>query len=444
MFDELSKEQIKNIKGKLVFFKGVFDKFLSFVIFAQYVFFVPILLTKDPFTGFYVTKGYVIVGVVLSFLIFYSATRLYTVYNDKYSERFLSQMGTEESLGSKIKYIFRQKENQTEMVIFAAVYLLLPPKLLHAGFVWLFADNESGIWAKLKVSAITLPLLFLVYVLAHLSAMNYWNKEGRKQQENLKCMSDRERNNYFKAQSKEHTRFEITMFFGYFLGSMVLMFILPALLKSFSPLIGLFIEMNILYFIVILVFFPWIYRNLRALSKRRKFIKELTKLCREKKYKLSKIKDPYKSLFRMKDGENFSVHIMHRRYSCKLVAAKKRSLPLYLQKNGIATYLIKIRFLRLVLFSYTKSFKVGYEAEGKKILIINPIPQKVLFPKTDFSDMMDESGMFAVHARTRAYVKNAAASDSYELDNGDIVGDLEIYSAKSFLNALERDCIDKD
>ena len=69
MFEEISKDQIKNIKTKLGFFKGFCDKFLVFVIFAQYVFYAPILITKDPFIGYYVTRGYVIVGVLLSLLI---------------------------------------------------------------------------------------------------------------------------------------------------------------------------------------------------------------------------------------------------------------------------------------------------------------------------------------------------------------------------------------
>jgi hypothetical protein len=114
--------------------------------------------------------------------------------------------------------------------------------------------------------------------------------------------------------------------------------------------------------------------------------------------------------------------------------------------NGTAAFLVKIRFLRLVLFSYTKSFDFSYEADCKKVLIINPIPQRVLLPRAEFSDLLDERSMLTGRTARRAIVTEVSnkSTDSHELDNGDIVGGYEIYSARAFLNALERDCIDID
>lgn len=446
MYDDLTNEQVKKIKSGIGIAKRFLEKFLIFTIFNQFVFFVPIIITKDPFEGFYVTKGIVIVGVIVSFLLFYSVTRMTTVYYEDMANRFLDLSPAPEGFGRKLSFMFAQKEVKIELILFGAVYLILPPKILHSGYVWLFAGFESGFIAKIKVLAITLPILFMLYILANLSAMNYWNKEGRESREKYKWLSEKELSERKKTEKSEMIRFKITLIFSYFASSMALIFLIPALIMTLSPILTLFLDLKILIFALLLIFFPWIYRNARAIIKRYKFLRQLKKLCRERKYRLSKIKSPYKSLFKPQEGENFSVYIQKKRYSCKLITSKKRSQPIYIMPNGTAAFLVKIRFLRLVLFSYTKSFDFSYEADCKKVLIINPIPQKVLLPRAEFSDLMDEAPMLTGRSNRRIFTAKVSngSSDSHELDNGDIVGGYEIYSARAFLNALERDCIDID
>lgn len=445
MFDNISKEQVAKIKSTVRFINRFLSKLLTFALFAQYVYFFPMWLTRNVNNGYYAEKPYVIVGVILSFLIFYSATRFSTVYHDAMAKRFIESEEPIDSLKKRLRFIFSQKENQAEFIAFGVIYLILPPKLLHAGFVWLFANGESGLLAKLKVLGVTLPILLIIYLLSNLSAMNYWNNEGRKKIEDMKNMGPGERAEQAKSERRDKIQFEITLFISYYVGSMAIMFLIPALFISLSPLLLLFLDLRVLALIVLLTFLPWIYRNIRALIKRRIFITALTKLCREKKYKLSKIKAPYKSLFKPQEGESFSVYINKRRYSCKLATAKKRTLPLYILPNGTGSFLIKVRFIRLVLFSYTKSFNFNYEAEGKKVLIVNPVPQRILLPYAELDEDSDESSGILSKAGGRFYVMNSPRTKvSRELDNGDIVGEFEIYSARAFLNALERDCIDKD
>ncbi len=446
MYDNLTNEQVKKIKLGIGIAKRFFEKFLIFTIFNQFVFFVPIIVTKDPFEGFYVTKGIVIVGVIISLLLFYSVTRMTTVYYEDMETRYLDLSPAPEGFGRKLSFIFSQKEVRYELITFGAVYLILPPKLLHSGYVWLFAGFESGFIAKIKVLAITLPILFILYILANLSAMNYWNKEGRRTRDKYKDLSEKELSERKKSEKSERIRFKLTLILSYFAGSMALIFFIPALIMTLSPILTLFLNFKFLILAILLIFSPWIYRSLRALIKRYKFLRQLKKLCREKKYRLSKINRPYLSLFKPQEGENFSVYIQKKRYSCKLVTSKKRSQPIYIMPDGKAAFLVKIRFLKLVLFSYTKSFQYSYEADCKKVLIINPIPQRVLLPRTEFGDLMDEVSIYSGKHGNRLFATNVSErnSDSVELDNGDIVGDFEIYSATAFLNALERDCIDID
>ncbi len=446
MFDDLTNEQAHKIKFGIGCAKRFLEKFLLFTIFNQYIFFVPIFFTKDPYNGFFVTKGIVIVGVVISFLLFYSATRMTTVYYEDMANRFMDSEPTPEGFSKKLAFIFSQTETKIELISFAVIYLIIPPKVLHSGYVWLFAGFEDGFIARIKVLAITLPILFIIYIFAHLSAMNYWNKEGRKTREKYKDLSEKEIKERKKSEKSERIRFKLTLIFSYFLGSMVLIFVIPSLFISISPILMLFLDIRVFLIALLVVFFPWIFRNTRAFFKRWKFIRTLKKLCRERKYRLSKIRSPYLSLFKPHEGEDFSVYIQKRRYACKLITCKKRSQPIYIMPDGKAAFLVKVRFLRLVLFSYTKSFDFGYEADCKKVVIINPIPQRVLLPRAEFSDLMDEQSVLTGKSGHRIFAANVSNrySDSVELDNGDIVGGYELYSATAFLNALERDCIDKD
>lgn len=446
MYDDLTNEQVKRIKFGIGIAKRFLEKFIIFTFFNAYVFFVPIFITKDPFEGFFVTKGLVIVGVIFSFMLFYSLTRMTTVYHEDMANRFMDTDPVPEGFGRKVSYILTQKEIRYELIAFAVTYLILPPKFLYTGFSWLFSGFENGLIAKIKVLAISLPIMFILYIFANLSAMSYWNKEGRKARDKYKYLSEREINERKREEKRSRIRFTFTLLLGYFLGSMGWMFFVPALLMTLLPTLELFTNMKILFVAIILILSPWLYRNTRAIIKRWKFLRSLKKLCREKKYRLSRIRNPYRSIFKLNDGENFSVYVQKRRYSCKFVTCKKRSQPIYFMPNGKAAFLVKVRFLKLVLFSYTKSFDYSYEADCKKVIIINPIPQRVLLPRAEFNDLMDEGNMLLGKSGHRLFASNVSNGepDSHELDNGDIVGGHELYSARAFLNALERDCIDKD
>ncbi len=439
MFDDISNEQLKNAKSKIGITKRLLEKLLGIVIFMQYVYYFPIYITKDPFTGFYVTKGFVIVGVIISVIMFYSLVRMSTVYCDEMEARLLALESAPQSFTQRFKYIFAQKENRLELIILGAVFLLLPPKALYPGFLWLFGTKALSL-------AVIIPIFFAVYVLAYISAIKYWEKEGRRKKKTTDFLGENAIKEHKKSEKKQRRRFIMTLYLAYYVGSMGVMFFIPAVIMSIAPLLSLLFEKFVFIAFLLVVFFPLIYRNLKALRKRRKFIKSLKKLCREKKYKLSRIRSPYKSLFSICEGESFSVKIMHKTYSCKMIACKKRGTPIYITPDGKATYLVKVRFLRLVLFSYTKSFSFDYEAEGKKVLIINPVPQRVLLPKTEFEDMMDEQVVGVGRTSRRLYYSEipGKSTQSDELDNGDIVGQFELYTASAFLNALERDCIDKD
>ena len=74
---------------------------------------------------------------------------------------------------------------------------------------------------------------------------------------------------------------------------------------------------------------------------------------------------------------------------------------------------LKIR--KVKIFSYKTVQHFGYDSEKTKILIVNPVPKKLM-----------------------AYKGTIA-----EIDNGEIVGDYKIYNATAFVRALDNDILER-
>ncbi len=447
MFDELTNEEIQKTKRVLKFIGRFLRKYLTLFLFSVYVFVMPVAATKDPILGFSVTRGYVIVGIILELLMFYSLTRLVTVYNESEALRFIKSETPIKSFSEKFRFIFGEKENIIELSIAVLLFLILPFTATVPCFEWLFLKEDSGFIEKSVFTLAILGVFFVIYILGYLSAIAFWDTKERQRQSDYNDLSENEQKKLKKTDKSEYHKTFWALVLGYFLGSIGLMFIIPAILMAFSPLLMLLIEPEVYVSIILIIVVPVVYRHVRAYNKRKKFIKDLKELCRRKRYVVSKVKDPYKSLFRPVDGESFNVRIGERKYSCKLIASQKRSRPLYIMKNGMGGWLITFRFINVYLFSYTKTFDFGWESDSKKVIIVNPVPQKVLTPKgTHIVPQEDTDFNIGPNTNTRKPLLTKTKEMSYadELDNGDIIDGYEFYTATGFLNALERDVIDKD
>ena len=192
----------------------------------------------------------------------------------------------------------------------------------------------------------------------------------------------------------------------------------------------------------VLLFF--LIRYLRAVVIRFTFLENLRQRCEKNGFLLSKIKHPYRSLFQIKGGADFTVQAHGKTFSCKLLAAPARGNAMALSPDGIA-YVIHIIGLRIMprrsthlsseflggarkalggsswyshmeLFRFTTKTDFSFDGEGQKILIVNPVPYSLF-----------------------------AGSDQYArpIDNGAAVGTYKVFAGTAFLNALERDCIHK-
>jgi hypothetical protein len=161
----------------------------------------------------------------------------------------------------------------------------------------------------------------------------------------------------------------------------------------------------------IIILIPFV-KAFNRFNQRRKFVKKLKKLCKENKFKLGRIRSPYKFI----SDDSFTVTANGKTFECKTIGARKAKTPIVLDADGSLIFIRAFVFAGIRWWHYTEEFAYGFESIYKKIIIINPNAKFVY---------KDRDGEYA------------------ELDNGDTVGDYTVHTAGSFLNGLNRDCLDR-
>ena len=340
----------------------------------------------------------------VTFFTFYSLFKQTVKYDSDLRIPYLEKggMGLKEKLG----FIFKNYEFWVVTVFTSLLFFAVPLK----AFTFSIAGGKTDIVSKLKTLALCLPLFVLLGALSSLTAMKDWDKGTTKK----------------KGYSTVAYIEEIAIIAGvYTMGGVVLVMVFPyvsGITEVFKGIESVMTKNSVIAIIVILlalIIIPPAVRALRGLIKRKAFIKQLAKSCREKGYILSDIKVPYSSLFSPYAGESFTVQTDKKTYSCKLMCGLKKNVPMLLYENGTGEYVhtlsIGRKGAKIEIFRYVKKFNFGYESENDKLLIVVPVPKFV---------QMNKSGKV------------------FEMDNGEVIGDYKLFAGTGFINALERECID--
>ena len=181
-----------------------------------------------------------------------------------------------------------------------------------------------------------------------------------------------------------------------------------------------YLSKNTIWLISIFLFatigIPFFYRHISALSKRRKFIKNLIRVCDEYHCSLSPIRRPYASLFKLKSGYDFDFERDGVIYACKLLYSKNKLRPMTFFDGGKGAHEKIITVKKTELFRIRSWFDYSFDSDGKKLLIINPIPKKL---------MISDHGKVAL------------------IDNGDSIDGYKIYSASALVNAIDRNTLER-
>ena len=161
----------------------------------------------------------------------------------------------------------------------------------------------------------------------------------------------------------------------------------------------------------------WAFFAVRALRIRRRFLKNLHRICAEYGFSLEWIKHPYFSLFKYRSGANFTLRANGKTYDCKFFGAMRRHWDMYFHENGTLKTRRAVRFRRVEMFCFTSEYDFNFESEHTKICIVAPVPNVI-----------------------------SAGNEHWHrpIDTGTKVGDYRIFSSTGFLNALCRDCVEKD
>ena len=336
--------------------------------------------------------------------VFYSLTRLETLYGDTFYSAYHARDPRPLSLSAKLGFLFSSPRFFLDFLVFALLLILLPLSFTHPAAEELFGTAPG---AKLRFLLLALPVLFLCGLGGRLSALAVWSAEKKRTETD----SDWAR----KKRRRAYRREWASVFFLYLFTGFLLQLLFPQLVSIGSVLLRpeiLKILAGIAAFFLLLALIRWI----RAVCKRREALRRLRSVCAENGYLLSPVRRPYLSLFFPRAGEDFSVTARETRYSCKFIPALRRGLPLVLSEDGIARYVHDIRIRGVTLLSWSSTRRFGYASDDRRILLVNPVPAKLL-------------GSFE--------------GKTFPLDNGDRVGEYLVYTPGAFLHMLELDCVEK-
>ncbi len=207
--------------------------------------------------------------------------------------------------------------------------------------------------------------------------------------------------------------FLLVFFYGFACGGLSFLF---RLLSAASVWEGIGNKIFIVVALLLAAFLIPLY--LRALIKRRSFLKKLKALCAKKKYKLSEIRYPFLSVFKETAGASFTVKADGNTYTCKLCGSINRGSAVLLGANGEGskkyTFYFGRRHFSVELFSLCSYFDYTMEAEGGKVLVFTNVPRRIILTE---------------------------GKRTFLADSGDEVDGYKVYGASDFLAALERDTV---
>ena len=214
-------------------------------------------------------------------------------------------------------------------------------------------------------------------------------------------------------------KFEIIIIFAYLLGITVMYTVGFYLAMSYLPGLPayIFLLKELFPYIVMILTASMVLIYFNRIRKRQKFISKLKKLAAQSDFTVSDIQKPYLSVFKRTNGISFTVTANQKSYDCKLISGKRKNIPIIFTDQGFLLFRRIIRLGKSELFSIYSKYDYRFESDTKKCLIITYIPKN-------------------------CYFKNLSGQ-MRKIDTGEKIGEYTVFSAGGFLNALERDCLDR-
>jgi len=345
--------------------------------------------------------------MLLQLLIFSSVTKAFAYNDASMKKQFFEGDTPIKKFSQKLIFTVKNLDFWTASLTFAGLIFILPMRFCFPDVLECLGITTPSTSQKLILSLIIIAVFIVINLFSYISAEKAYIVEEYKKKNNI-SVSDKEQRPNIKLLKRI-----LFLIFIYYLGGEFLPIFIVIFINTYQ-ILGLFgpVLWILLIAIPILIAVSFALRYNRAKKKRKEFTDNLTKLCHSKRASLSEIRDINSSILKDVNGYNFSVEHKGVKYDCKFLCGLNKNDPMFLTEKGEGSTVHAIRFRRVELFKRITTFKYDFESDGKKILIILPVPKKL------FSSM------------------------GRALDVGDKVGEYKIYTATGFLNALERDCLD--
>ena len=211
---------------------------------------------------------------------------------------------------------------------------------------------------------------------------------------------------------KENSKGIIKKIFGPIVALLLIAVLFWIIIEAFNLTVNArqIITLVLIVAAVILAIYAIAY--LRAILKQRRFMRKLRKFCAEKSITLNEVKKPFASVFGKQKGYNFSVQSAGKEFRCKVVAGVWRGSPMTFKDTGEVVCRRTIRLYKIEMFDILKKIDCSFESDNTKILIVVPTPFELYVGKD-------------------------------QADNADMAGKYQIFTARGFIGALDRECLGK-
>lgn len=393
-----------HVKIGLMILKSVLLLLLTAVIAA----FSRFLFIDNMFEQEYFSEQVLNIWFFVFFILIFNSLAIAIDKHDKSSYLRFSERVKNNKLISHIKFIVSSVDFFVELLCILVLSIVLPSSFLY-GFVnkIFFNDIElTGFYSKLYTLLIILPVMFMVLFVAHIMLQKSWYINVQ----NEKANSVKGK----KSKCPPVIKSVVTVAIIYCGASMAIPWLLPMFITLWN-LGGIMLFVWILLALLVLILITITAYYIRAIFKRKSFVKKLKKYCADNSVYFSNIKKPYISLLFSHDGFDFTIEKNGTKYDCKFIAGIFPGSPIILSDKGNGLKQDTVRLFRIEVFAFLTKFDFGYESDGKKILVLLPTP------KTFFVSTNDTPPRIA--------------------DVGEKVGQYTVYNAIGFLNALDREML---
>lgn len=340
-------------------------------------------------------------NTVFLFFIFQSTVFAFHRHNGDARQVFLDTR-VNDGLTGIARNAFLSVELYVEYGVISLLSVLMPFSFACVGRA-VFGEGFTTV----QVMSVSLPILLVLEIIAHLSVRSAWGTDAPKVQtakaeKKRSPLTQTVRSVGFTAFVYGSAAVSIPWFLPIIItidnlggGAMVFLYIAIAVVIAILAIVGIY--------------------YLRAMKKRKEFITRLKKYCDTHAVTLSDICRPYRSLFAQHPGVDFTLEKDGQIYACKLVGSVFPGSPMAFSDTGEGLRQDTLRLFRVDLLQINTRINYRMEnapVESKKIVIALPVPQRIY--------------------------ASVNGSPPRPADTGEALGAYTLYNATGFFGALER------